>query len=36
MREIFTAANRMLLEAKQMGKNQVRFVGDGEDRPPDA
>ncbi len=27
-RELWTAANRMLLEAKQMGKNQVRFIGD--------
>jgi diguanylate cyclase (GGDEF)-like protein len=28
VREIWTAANRMLLEAKAMGKNRVRFPGD--------
>jgi diguanylate cyclase (GGDEF)-like protein len=26
--DLWTAANRMLIEAKQMGKNRVRFVGD--------
>jgi diguanylate cyclase (GGDEF)-like protein len=35
MREIFVAANRMLLVAKRFGKNQVRFVGEGEEPPPE-
>lgn len=36
VREIFTAANRMLLEAKRMGKNQVRFAGDATPEAPEA
>lgn len=34
MREIFTGANRMLLDAKRRGKNQVRFASDDEESPP--